>query len=70
MCIYVFVSQIDPNKVIGFTLDKDGANLPSDLGPWIREDTLEFRVRIEIDDPISDLVKRKGYYVVDDRNVH
>jgi hypothetical protein len=62
--------KIDPNNVIGFTLDKDGANLPSDLGPWIREDTLEFRVRIEIDDPISDLVKRKGYYVVDDRNVH
>ena len=66
--IYVFASQIDRNNVIGFTLDKDGANLPGDLGPWLREDMPGIMVRIETDDPISDVVKRAGYYVVDDRN--
>jgi hypothetical protein len=70
MRVYVFASQIDLNNVIGFSLDKDGANLPSDFGPWVREDMPGILVHIETDDPISDVVKREGYYVVDNRNVH
>jgi hypothetical protein len=68
MRIYVYASQLDP-RIVGFTRDETGANLPSDLGPWDREDVPGITVMTETGDPISDAVERDGFHVVDDRRV-
>jgi hypothetical protein len=70
MRIYVFVSQVDPDNIVGFTLDKGGINLPDNLGPWVQEDMPGIAVRTETDDSISDAVQRDGFCVVDYRSAH
>jgi hypothetical protein len=69
MRIYVYVSQQDP-ETIGFTFNEAGANLPDELGPWLREE-LPGVVVIEVGgEPITEAVRRDGYFIVTDRSLH
>jgi hypothetical protein len=64
MAIYLFVSEVEPG-VKAFTADQSGANLPAAYAPWSisegRRSTIRSR---EDDDPVSLMVKRRGYFLV------
>jgi hypothetical protein len=60
--IYVFVSDKDLD-VIGFTSEETGSNLPAAYNPW-REEVESGIFVIETDyDPISEAVRRNGFYI-------
>jgi hypothetical protein len=66
MRIYVFVSGKDPD-VLAFTLNETGNDLPAALGPWYLE-TIPGVVVIDIEnDPITEAVRRDGYFITTDR---
>jgi hypothetical protein len=66
MRIYVFVSQKDPDFV-AFTLSATGDNLPTSLGPWFQEVIPGMSV-IDIEtDPITEALRREGYFIATDR---
>jgi hypothetical protein len=66
MRIYVFVSRKDPDFV-AFTLSATGENLPISLGPWFEESIPGMSVA-DIDcDPITEAVRREGYFIATDR---
>jgi CheY-like chemotaxis protein len=67
MRIYVFASLTDP-KIIGFTLDEAGDNLPRGLGPWNQEEIPGVIAITQVDDWISDKVERDGFCVVDEKS--
>jgi hypothetical protein len=67
MRIYVFVSNKDPD-VLGFTSEGTGANLPGAYGPWREEVVSGFCVVATDGDPISDAVRRDGFYISIERS--
>jgi hypothetical protein len=66
MRIYVFVSQKDPDFV-AFTSNEAGDNLPASLGPWFQEVIPEISVTDTESDPITEAVRREGYFIATDR---
>jgi hypothetical protein len=65
MRIYVFVSLKDPN-VLAFTLSETGENLPAALGPWCEEAISGVSVVDIANDPITEAVRRDGYFIATD----
>jgi hypothetical protein len=66
MRIYVFVSEKDPDFV-AFTSNATGENLPASLGPWSQEVIPEISVADIESDPITEVVRREGYFIATDR---
>lgn len=69
MKIYTFVSQKD-GKLVGFTMDRNGANLPREFGPWPSQSSAEQdvfpgdgqRIGPHTDELLAGLQKR-GFYL-------
>lgn len=69
MRIYLFVSQQDP-RVLAFTWDETGSNLPIDLGPW-KPSNSGSAVAAGVDaGPLVAVVKNFGYYITSERSIH
>jgi hypothetical protein len=65
MCIYVYVSQEDPD-ILGFTSDITGANLPGKHGPWKPSNGGAAVVTGDGTDPVTAIVRRVGYFIATD----
>jgi hypothetical protein len=66
MRIYVFVSRTDPD-VVAFTLNETGDNLPATFGPWYQEAIPGIYVIDIENDPITEAVRRDGYFITTSR---
>jgi hypothetical protein len=66
MRIHVFISRTDPD-VVAFTLNETGDNLPAALGPWYQEAIPGICVIDVENDPITEAVRRDGYFITTSR---
>jgi hypothetical protein len=67
MAIFTFVSDSDA-EVVGFTVDRTGANLPAEWAPWhpLGTGTLSASVGatgVGQSEPVQQAIREQGFYV-------